>query len=240
MKITVINGTEIKGCTHKIKEFFLDELRKNNEITEFYLPKDCPEFCDGCKICIFKSEEKCPHAGYVMPIWNAMIDADLIVFAYPVYVQRCPGQVKTLLDHLAVHWIVHRPKEEMFSKCAAIITQGIGPMNSGAQKDVKTNLQWLGMSDIKTFGCGLMEAVIWKDISEKRRKGIEKKVKSFAKQFVFNPSSEGTRRKVRKTLKHRLLFAMSKFIHKKVLKNENPVSADNKYWIEKGWIKKVN
>ena len=31
-----------------------------------------------------KSELLCPNAEYVMPIWNAILDADLIVFAYPV------------------------------------------------------------------------------------------------------------------------------------------------------------
>lgn len=44
MKITVINGTEIKGCTYNIKENFLEILRQGNEIREFYLPKDLPHF----------------------------------------------------------------------------------------------------------------------------------------------------------------------------------------------------
>ena len=48
MKITVINGSEKKGVTYKLKEIFRDELRNNAEITEFYLPKDCPEYCCGC------------------------------------------------------------------------------------------------------------------------------------------------------------------------------------------------
>ena len=38
MKITVINGTEVKGCTYGIKEIFLEDLREGNEIMEFYLP----------------------------------------------------------------------------------------------------------------------------------------------------------------------------------------------------------
>ena len=43
MKIVVINGTEYKGCTYQIKEFFLSVLRDENEIAEFYLPKDMPQ-----------------------------------------------------------------------------------------------------------------------------------------------------------------------------------------------------
>ena len=44
MKITVINATEKKGVTYKLKEAFLETFRDNAEITEFYLPKDGPGF----------------------------------------------------------------------------------------------------------------------------------------------------------------------------------------------------
>ena len=50
MKIVVINGTEIKGCTYKIKEAFISGLKENNDITEFYLPKDLPHFAVAVKI----------------------------------------------------------------------------------------------------------------------------------------------------------------------------------------------
>ena len=39
MKITVINGTEKHGVTYRLKEVFLDQLRNDSDITEFYLPK---------------------------------------------------------------------------------------------------------------------------------------------------------------------------------------------------------
>ena len=35
MKITVINGTENKGVTYKLKEIFLEPFRDRAEITEF-------------------------------------------------------------------------------------------------------------------------------------------------------------------------------------------------------------
>ena len=42
MKVTVITGTEVKGCTYHIKEAFLEVLREDSEITEYVLPKICP------------------------------------------------------------------------------------------------------------------------------------------------------------------------------------------------------
>ena len=54
MKITVINGTEKHGVTYRLKEIFLSEFRQIADITEYYLPKDCPNFCMGCTGCILK------------------------------------------------------------------------------------------------------------------------------------------------------------------------------------------
>ena len=48
MNITVINGTEKYGVTYRLKEMFLAEFRDKANITEYYLPKDCPNFCVGC------------------------------------------------------------------------------------------------------------------------------------------------------------------------------------------------
>ena len=231
MNIVLINGTEVKGCTYHIKNMFLDELREGNRITEFYLPKDCPYFCSGCKTCFFVDENKCPHAKFTIPIWNAIIQADLLIFAYPVYVLRAPGQIKSLLDHFSVHWMVHRPKEEMFTKRAVILTQSIGAPNRSAQNDVATSLSWWGISDIKKIGFGLIEHVIWEKISERRKKIIKTKIKKIVNKY-------GKKSNVHKSIKHYILFSICKILHQNTLKNENPISADNKYWLEKKWIKK--
>jgi multimeric flavodoxin WrbA len=230
MKITVINGTEIRGCTYHIKETFLKALGAGHEITEFTLPKDAPHFCSGCKVCFFKSENQCPHATSILPIWNAMLAADLLVFAYPVYVLRTPGQVKALLDHLGCHWIVHRPDARMFTKRTVILTNSIGAPNGAAQKDVATSLAWIGVSSIKKLGFGLMEGVIWEELSAPRRAKIEAKTKAFAAKLKsIKPA--------RKNLKHRAIWLICKILHKIVLKKENPPGTDNQYWIDKGWIK---
>ncbi len=231
MNIVVINGTEIRGCTYQMKEFFLSELREGNTITEFYLPKDGPAFCLGCKTCFMKDEALCPHAAQVQPIWSAIMNADLLVFAYPVYVMRAPGQLKTLLDHFGAHWIAHRPKKEMFTKRAVILTQSVGAPNKGAQSDVETSLNWMGVSDVKKFGLKLMEGVIWPELSEKKRKDIETKTKAFAHQFL-NP------RVPRMSLKVRLYFLIGKITQKMVLSRTLVPSVDTRYWLDQGWIKR--
>ena len=231
MKIVVINGTEIKGVTYRIKECFLGELREGNEIVEFDLPTALPNFCRGCKTCFFKGETLCPDAAYTTPIWDAMLSADLLVFSYPVYALRTTAQMKCLLDHFCVHWMVHRPDARMFSKRAAILTNSIGAPNGAAQRDVKTSLHWLGVSSVRCLGCGLMEGVIWSELSEKRHETIERKTRAFARSFrVCEPARKG--------LRVRLFFAMCKILHQLTAKTENPPSLDNQYWIDRGWIQR--
>lgn len=229
MKIAVINGTEIKGCTWHIKEAFLKNLRGGNEITEFYLPRHQPHFCCGCKTCFFKSELLCPHADDVMPIWNAMLEADLLVFASPVYALRTTAQMKALLDHLCVHWMAHRPDDRMFGKRAVILTNAVGIFNGAAQKDIATSLTWLGVSDIKRLGFGLMEGVIWNELSDRKRSAILRKTERLA---------QGYRRAVsaRMKIRMRLLFAMMIRMHRTIAAKEKTLSADNQYWADKGWI----
>ena len=65
MKITVINATEKRGVTYRLKEMFLAEFKNKANITEYYLPKDCPNFCVGCTNCILKGEKAIPLVDYV-------------------------------------------------------------------------------------------------------------------------------------------------------------------------------
>ena len=229
MKITVINGTEVKGCTYSMKEIFLEGFRDGNEITEYYLPKDLPHFCCGCKACFLKSEAECPHAQYVRPIWASMLASDMLVFASPVYALRTTAQMKSLLDHLCVHWMVHRPDEKMFSKRAVVLTNAIGVFNGGAQKDIATSLRWLGVSQTKKLGVGLLEGVVWDELSEKRRGIITRKVKTLAKK-------SNTIQHARKGIPVRFLFAALRMMHQNIGKKEIPLSADNQYWKDRGWI----
>ena len=58
MKITVIHGQGHKGITYKMTSTVLEFLAEDNdEINEFFLPKDGPGFCVGCNTCFMKGEE---------------------------------------------------------------------------------------------------------------------------------------------------------------------------------------
>lgn len=230
MKITVINGTPQKGVTYHMKEMFLDHFRDGNEITEFY-PADMPPFCVGCKTCFLRGEQFCPHAAKTMLIWETMLESDLLVFAYPVYALRAPASIKSLLDHLCVHWMVHRPDERMFSKTAIILTNSVGAPNGSAQKDVRTSLSWMGVSAVYTCGAGMMGDVIWDKISGEHVRMLERKTaKLYEKVRSIKPQ-------LHMKLRERAEFFACKKIHKMVLKSEETPGLDNQHYIDHGWIK---
>ena len=229
MKIAVITGTPQKGITYRMKEEFLKQLRDGNDITEFY-PKDMPPYCMGCKSCFLRGEDKCPHHSAVVPIWDAIMDADLLVFAYPVYALRAPASVKALLDHMCVHWLVHRPEPEMFTKTAVIITNSVGAPNGSAQKDVKTSLNWMGLSKVYTSGMGMMGDIFVDKLTLEHRETIERKMRRLADKVKAARMSN-------MSPKVKLLFGMAKMQHKMVLKGEAEPSLDNRHYLEHGWIK---
>ena len=231
MKIAVITGTPLKGVTYFMKEEFLKPLRGKNEITEFY-PADMPPFCLGCKNCFVRGVDKCPHSAVTEPVWNAMMEADLLVFAYPVYALRAPASVKSLLDHLCVHWLVHRPEPEMFGKTAVIITNSVGAPNGSAQKDVITSLNWMGLSRVYTFGMGMMGDIFIDKLTDAHKDTIKRRMSAMAKRVEKLKSGGGM------SVKVRMMFEASKAMHKMVLKSETEPGLDNQHYLDHGWIKR--
>lgn len=233
MKITVINGTEKHGVTYKLKELFLDNFRPTAEITEFYLPKDCPSFCMGCLHCFFDGENTCKDHLYIGTIERALSEADLIVMTSPAYVMHTTGAMKALLDHLAYRWMPHRPAAEMFSKRAVVITQCLGAGARSTAKDIKHSLSWWGISQIGICKGALMHDVRWNKLPEKKRKALSKKIGRLSRKFSKIDYSKPARTKAITKIK----FAMCRMIQLRVRKN-GVGGLDNEYWAKNGWLAK--
>ena len=234
MKITVINGTEKHGVTYKLKEVFLDEFRDGAEITEFYLPRDCPNFCVGCTTCFLTDEHKCKDAEYVQKIEKAMFEADLLVFTSPAYVFHATGAMKAMLDHFGYRWMPHRPAKEMFGKRAVIITQCLGAGGGSAAKDIKDSLSWWGVSSIRTCSFKLMSDIHWDKIPEKKRKQMSAKLINTADKIKRIDLSRPARTN---------FITKCKFYAVRMLQTglgkTDPEYTDFKYWKNNGWIDKT-
>lgn len=232
MKIAVINGTEKRGVTSKLKDIFLARF-KSAEITEYYLPKNCPSFCAGCTNCFMKGENYCKDFIYINAIEKNLIEADLIVMTSPAYVMHATGAMKAFLDHLGYRWMPHRPAPEMFGKRAVIITQCLGAGAKSTAKDIKHSLSWWGISKIGVFNSALMNDIVWNKLPDNKRKKLTDKINKLAVRFA----KINYEKPARTTLTMKIKFMLCRLIQKKVRKN-GVAGFDNEYWYNNGWLGK--
>lgn len=234
MKITVINGTEKHGVTYRLKELFLERFRGSAEITEFYLPRDCPSFCSGCISCVLKGEHTCKDSEYIDKIGASLSEADLIVMTSPAYVMHTTGSMKALLDHFAYLWMPHRPAPGMFAKRAVIITQCLGAGARSAARDIEHSLSWWGISRITVFTGKLMTDIVWEKLAERKRSELTKRMYRLSAKFsginYEKPSGVNAVTRIR--------FLFCRMIQK-ALHNSDPEYLDGKYWAEQGWLGKT-
>ncbi len=234
MRVVVVNGTQKHGTTFRLKEIFLEPFRDRAEITEFYLPRDCPNFCVGCTRCFLQDEHACKDAQYVQRIEKAMLEADLLVFVSPAYVFHATGAMKNLLDHLGYRWMPHRPAREMFGKRAVIITQCLGAGAKRAANDIADSLSWWGVSSIKTCSLKLMGDISWDNLSQRRRDALTKHLQKTARSLLSINYDKPARVSAATKAKFLAVRQMQTGLGK-----ADPEYADYKYWKANGWIDDV-
>ena len=221
MKIVLISGQNHKGSTYHIARQVADKV--GGEIKEFFLPRDFDAFCVGCTTCFLRDEKKCPHYEKLLPLTVAMLEADLIILASPVYVYHVTGSMKAFLDHYGYMWMVHRPDESMFRKQALCVATAAGAGMKSTIKDMADSLFFWGVPKLYKLGFAVA-ATSWNGISDKKKKQIEKAMDVTARKIQKNNG------KVKPGIKTKAFFSLMRLLQKKGW-NE----ADVKYWNEKGW-----
>lgn len=234
MKIAVINGTEKHGVTYRLKEMFLSEFKGQANITEYCLPRDCPNFCCGCVSCMMNGENTCKDVAYIGRIEASLLEADLIVMTSPSYVFHATGAMKTFLDHFAYRWMPHRPAPEMFAKRAVILTQCLGAGAGSAAKDIKHSLSWWGISKIGVFTGALMNDIVWEKLPEQRRAKLTRNVKKLSQKFARMDYTRPAHTNLSTKIKFYVCRMMQQSLHK-----NDPAYLDGKYWAEQGWLGKT-
>ncbi len=228
MKITVIYATQrkSKSSTYNLAQRFIRQLSETDKVTEFFLPRNMPHFCVGCWNC-FTDFKSCPNYGYIQPILESMLEADLLIFTAPVYVYHVPGQMKAFLDHFGYQWMPHQPRKEMFSKQALLISTAAGAGTRSTLRDLKDSMTFWGISRIYTFGKNV-HASDWTLVKDKKKSQFQ----SEADRLSLKIKAEN--RNVKPHLKIKALFYAMRFMHKRF--KINP--ADVRYWEAQGWLGK--
>ena len=224
MKIVMLNGQNHKGSTYNIGRMIADKIEGQNEITEFFFPRDLNHFCAGCYKCI-EDFAACPYYDEKKKITSAIDEADILIVTTPTYCMHMSAPLKAFFDLTFDMWMAHRPMGSMFKKRAVIVTTAAGTGTKSAMKDVEDCLFYLGVPKIYKFGMAV-QAMNWDGVSADKKEKIGKAAEGIAKKMSRNGSpSVG--------IKTRFMFGIMKMMQKKGW-NSSPV--ETKYWQDKGWL----
>jgi len=226
MNITVIyaTGRKTQSCTYGIAQMLIGELLDGGTLHEFQLPKDMPHVCTGCRACMNGHEERCGGAAYLAPILAAMEQSELIMFCVPTYVFHVPGQVKTLLDHFAYRWMVHRPDLSCMKKQAVIINTAAGGGMGSTVRELADSLNYWGIARIHVISQKVWN-YDWTNLPESFMASVEKKVRRTARK-VKNQETRLT-----PSMKVRGLFYLYRALHK----GRKMTPVDDDYWWKQGY-----
>ena len=110
MKVVVISSSPRRHGNSDLlcDEFIKGALESNHTVEKIFLKEKKINYCTGCGYCY--NEKKCVQKDDMADILQKMVDADVIVFASPIYFYTMCGQLKTMIDRCCARY------EEMINK----------------------------------------------------------------------------------------------------------------------------
>ncbi|MDD3797427.1 MAG: flavodoxin family protein [Lachnospiraceae bacterium] len=100
-KKVVVLSTSLRGNSNseKLAEQFAEGARNaGNEVELISLRSKNIRFCIGCLVC--QSTGSCVIKDDAIEITEKVLNADVVVFATPIYYYEMSGQMKTLIDRM--------------------------------------------------------------------------------------------------------------------------------------------
>lgn len=96
-KVLIISGSmRTKGNSAALAQAFAEGAAKNNQVETISLADKDIKFCKGCLACV--KTNKCVIKDDMAALVEKVKNADVLVFASPVYYYSICGQLKTFLD----------------------------------------------------------------------------------------------------------------------------------------------
>lgn len=176
MKITIIYGTTPKSITYTYVKIILNQLNAkiNSQLTEFFLPKDLPYFCNGYLLTL---EDTFPYfEEYITPIMKALEESDFIILASPIYTCDESINMKLLLNILSYRWMPHREnRPSMSDKIGLVVSINNGVGLYDTTKVMTNSLRLWGLKHICKI-CNSEASIGLKTVDLKSRKRINKEI----------------------------------------------------------------
>lgn len=119
--IVILNGSPRKqGYTSQMIEVFIESLNNREYEFDIYNCGDLEiSFCVDCRYC--EKNYKCVINDDMQEIYNKLENADIILFATPVYFYTVSAQLKRVIDRLQVYYFRNINKSNNFKNKKGIL-----------------------------------------------------------------------------------------------------------------------
>lgn len=226
MKVVIIHGQNHQGSSYNIGRMIANKISGEEDITEFFLPRDLNHFCLGCYACI-DDDTRCPFYEEKNKIMSAVEAADVLIFTTPTYCMRASAPMKSFIDLTFNYWMVHRPRKCMFTKKAIVVSSAAGSGTKSAIKDITNTLLYWGVPYVLSYGISV-QAMNWNAVVDKKKEKIDKDITKLADKLL-------KKRQVKAGIKTKTLFMMMRMMQKM---GWGSGDAEKAYWEQNGWMGK--
>lgn len=226
MKVVMIHGQNHKGSSYNIGRIIANKIVDDENIYEFFLPRDLNHFCLGCYACI-EDDTKCPFFEEKNKIMAEVETADILILTTPTYCMRTSAPMKSFIDLTFNYWMVHRPRKCMFSKKAIVVSTAAGSGTKTAIKDITNTLFYWGVPYVLSYGISV-QAMSWNGVADKKKLKIGKDTDKIVKKLMKRKSGKVG-------LRTKFMFRIMGMIQKAGW-GSSPV--EKTYWESNGWLDK--
>lgn len=144
MKIVVLNGSPRKGGNTEIMvQAFADATKKTNQVKILNVALMNIRGCLGCQYC-WTHQGECVQKDDMQNIFSELKDADMVVFASPIYWFDITAQLKTVIDRLYASGSVGFH----FQKTALLLDAGADHVFDAAVAQYKAMTSYLKWEDM--------------------------------------------------------------------------------------------
>ncbi len=111
-KVLILSGSPRKGGNSDTlcDEFMRGALESGNEVTKIRVAEKKIGYCRGCYYCTSHNGE-CAVKDDMAEVLSAIIAADVLVLASPVYFYSIDAQLKAVIDRTVARWLEVKDKE---------------------------------------------------------------------------------------------------------------------------------
>ena len=143
MKITILNGSPRKENTAAMVDAFAEGAKAaGHEVEILHVGRMKIAGCLGCEYCHTKGEGKCVQRDDMDKVIPAYQDADMVVYASPIYYFDMTAQLSAAIQR--IYSIGKPPKAK---KAALLVSSGAKGSEAGAVATYKAMVGYMGMED---------------------------------------------------------------------------------------------